>query len=63
MSGAERSWEALQGFGGVQLTRLPALHTGHSTRTSEEGVPKGTPKSKSEESQHGSAWKRAGEGC
>ena len=38
------------------------LHAGHSTQTSEEEVPKGTPNTESEDSQHGSAWERAGKG-
>ena len=38
------------------------LQTRHSTQTSEEGVPKGTPKTESEDSQYGRAWERVGEG-
>ena len=37
------------------------LYTGHSTQTSEAGVPKGTPKSESEGSHHGSPPGRAPE--
>ncbi len=32
----------------------------HLTQTSAEGVPKGTPNSETEDSQHGSAWERTG---
>ncbi len=56
-SGAERSWEALRGFGafgslgiGSGACKNIDLHIGHSTQTSKEGVLRGAPKSESEDS-------------